>query len=396
MPCVRNDVAARRAPPKPKPTGAPARSRVFDGLRQQEVARQRAEEARRQRLLAVVAGGHPTDAPVTVVGPGPGAAAAVRIADEFLTASALAADFDPLATIAAAAAPAAAAAAAAERVAAAAAAAAAIVPPPAAVIGGAEPGGLAGEAQRAGRDGGRRVRHRLASMWGPPSGGGVRSRARSRARPAAPLSRARRSSFSSGHRDPGRSQSTPYRIPARQDAPREGRSPTRRVVQIVGDIQEDGSRGGGGAPRHHQARGRVGGAARRRHQPGKLPLDELGTTKGAAERLAAAQAGVVGLNKTTTKGWVAEYGADGTPLATAGFDAWENKWVQTGADAPPGTPPAEKPDAASVPALAEALAELGSVAVPTELVSQAFGYAEEDEGAPAAPDESPMKVAESL
>ena len=129
----------------------------------------------------------------------------------------------------------------------------------------------------------------------------------------------------------------------------------------------------------------------------QVPLDELGTTKGAAERLAAAQAGVVGLNKTTTKGWVAEYGADGTPLATAGFDAWENKWVQTGADAPPGTPPAEKPDAASVPALAEALAELGSVAVPTELVSQAFGYAEEDEGAPAAaPDESPMKVAESL
>ena len=102
----------------------------------------------------------------------------------------------------------------------------------------------------------------------------------------------------------------------------------------------------------------------------QVPLDELGTTKGAAERLAAAQAGVVGLNKTTTKGWVAEYGADGTPLATAGFDAWENKWVQTGADAPPGTPPAEKPDAASVPALAEALAELGSVAVPTELVSR--------------------------
>ena len=49
-----------------------------------------------------------------------------------------------------------------------------------------------------------------------------------------------------------------------------------------------------------------------------------------------------------------------------------------------------------MPALAEALAELGSVAAPTELVSQAFGYAEEDEGAPAAPDESPMKVAESL
>ena len=87
--------------------------------------------------------------------------------------------------------------------------------------------------------------------------------------------------------------------------------------------------------------------------------------------------------------------SDGT-LATAGFPT---RGRTSGCRRAPtrrrGRRPAEKPDAASVPALAEALAELGSVAVPTELVSQAFGYAEEDEGAPAAPDESPMKVAES-
>ena len=63
----------------------------------------------------------------------------------------------------------------------------------------------------------------------------------------------------------------------------------------------------------------------------------------------------------------------------------------------PGTEYADSGAVQTGGASAEALAELGSVAVPTELVSQAFGYAEEGEGAPAAaPDESPMKVAESL
>ena len=52
-------------------------------------------------------------------------------------------------------------------------------------------------------------------------------------------------------------------------------------------------------------------------EPAASPFHRAAERASLGERLAAAQAGVGGLNKTTTKGGVAEYGADGTPLRRA-------------------------------------------------------------------------------
>ena len=346
MPCVRNDAAARRAPPKPKPTGAPARSRVSMASGNMKSP----ASALRRRKASGCSPSSPVatrpSAPVTVAGPGPRAAAAVRIADEFLTASALAADStrSPPSP-----------------------------PPPArpatppranergAAADGARvrparagrrrprrsrraPSGPA-EAQRAGRDGGRRVRlYRAYGKDGSHDGESAFNLPRPHGGPRALLTRARSRSSPQrsrrSHRARGRACGPTGRTARRPRAMNGVRTPAQSS-----EIFKSWQPRPAAARRDHQARGRVGGAA------GVDFTRWCRSTRydaaGRADRLAAAPTRASpSLNKTTTKG---TGGRRCTPRLRHGRvrrrglrRVGERREVQTGADAPPGTPPAER------------------------------------------------------